>query len=134
MRPVLIAFAILATACTPPGVQYATTNPSTTPTPPRPAEAVQLYFTPPACPYVEIGYVETTPPVLRRDWTIEQKLRQMRDAAGQRGADAILVIGHNDTSGHGHEAKVTSHDFSAVALAFTGDACASPCGTAPGCS
>ena len=126
MKPVLAAIAVLTTACAGPGVQYAPTNPSPRPTPPRPGDAVQVLFTPPACSYVEIGYVETTAPMLHRDWTIPQKLQAMRDAAGDQGADAILVIDHKDGGGDHHSGY--SHNYAAVALAFADDGCSSPCG------
>lgn len=128
MKLALAAIAVLATACAGPSVQYAPTNRGLAPAPPRLGEAVLVLFTPPSCPYVEIGYLETTPPVLQTDWTIPEKLQAMRAAAGRNGADAILVIDHQDGGG-GHHASY-SHNYAAVALAFADPACFRPSGTA----
>ena len=75
--------------------------------------------------------METTAPVLERDWTIAQKLEAMRAAAGQQGADAILVVDHQDGGGGHHDSY--SHNYAAVALVFTDRACASRCGTVSAC-
>lgn len=117
MQRFLLMSITLIGGCVAPAVSYAPTNPAPRPTAPRSAEEVAVIFTPPACPYVEIGLVETTAPVLRRDWTIPEKIERMRAAAAARGADAIVMLGHDDSAG-GHHNTTVSHNYSGVAIAF----------------
>lgn len=134
MRHAFLSLFLLA-ACTPPSVVYAPTNPPPRPVAPRNADRVAILFTPPSCPYVEIGFVETTAPILRRDWSIPQKIEALRNAAAVHGADAVLMVGHTDSSAENH-GPIGSHNYSAVAIDWVGDPCVLPCDSAsgaPGC-
>lgn len=76
-----------------------------------PANAVEVFFTPPRCPFVELGMLESQTKLTN----LEDGLLVMREAAGARGADGIILIDHQDTSGDHH--GTTSHSSRAIAIA-----------------
>jgi len=86
--------------------------------PPRPSDTVAIMFgSPPLnCAYREVGYVEGE----SNNQAPADALEAMRVQAGRRGADAIVLIDHQDPSGH-H--VPTGHNFSAVAITFVGMRC-----------
>ena len=94
---------------------YVATAPAASP---HPAESVALMFgAPPSnCNYREVGYVEGE----SNNATPADALNAMRAQAGSRGADAIVLIDHQDPGGHHGP---TGHNFSAVAIAFVGAPC-----------
>ena len=88
------------------------------PNPPRAAASVALLFGngPLNCTYREIGYVEGE----SRLSSPADAINAMRREAGLRGADAIVLIDHQDPGGHHGEG---GHNFAGVAIAFVGSPC-----------
>lgn len=101
-------FALVAVSACGPSIEY---MPLTNVRPARrmSPEAVAVLIAPPACPYAQLGMVETTP-----IWpkSHNEQLWQMRQMAGEHGADAILIIDHRETEHHG-----AARSFTAVAIA-----------------
>ena len=64
-----------------------------------PPEAVAVFLGQPPCAYTELGFVETSPflPKSHAD-----QLWELRTAAGQNGANAIIVVDHREPSSHHH--------------------------------
>ena len=94
---------------------YIDTGPASAPKPP---EDVALLFGngPLNCTYREIGYVEGESNLSGP----ADAIIAMRRAAARRGADAIVLIDHQDGAGHHGGA---GHNYSGVAIAYTGEPC-----------
>lgn len=114
-RRVAVASVILPIAACGATASYVATAPARAP---RPVESVGLMFgRPPAnCAYREVGYVEGQ----SNADVPANAINAMRAEAARRGDDAIVIIDHQDASGH-HEAA--SHNFAAVAIEFVGTPC-----------
>lgn len=107
-RAILLSAMLSMTGC---GVSVAYAPFRSTPvTRQLPADAVDVFFTPPRCPFVELGMLESQ----TRLSTMEKALFAMREAAGARGADGIILIDHQDTSDHRGR---TNHSSRAIAIA-----------------
>ena len=78
-----------------------------------PPEAVTVYLGQPPCPYQELGFVETSPLWPKSH---AEQLWQLRTAAGQNGANAILVLDHRESSGHHDEHHAGAGGFTAMAV------------------
>lgn len=89
---------------------------STPPARRLPPEAVDVFFTPPRCPFVELGMLES-----QTRHSIETAMFAMRAEAGAQGADAIVLIDHQDIGDHRGR---TNHSSRAIAIARD-PACAS---------
>src|SRR5882672_3472122 len=79
-----IPFVLVLAACGP-AVSYAPFRAA--PNRVVPAAAVEVFFAPPRCPFQELGMVEAHAGYAQ----LEDAVLAMRAAAGQRGADAILI-------------------------------------------
>ena len=108
MRPILL-IAILATTACGASVSYAPFR-SAPVTRQLTPDVVEVFYTPPRCPFVELGMLESQ----TKFANTEDGLYAMREAAGARGADGIILIDHQDTGGdHGG----ATHSYGAIAIA-----------------
>ena len=109
MKPIFL-IATLATAACGASVSYAPFR-SAPVTRQLPAGVVEVFFTPPRCAFVELGLLESRASFA----SMEEGLVAMREAAGARGADGIILIDHQDTGGEHHGS--TTHTSRAIASA-----------------
>ena len=72
-------------------------------------QAVTVFFWPPPCPYTQLGIVETSPLWPKSH---NEQIWQMRTAAGQNGADAIIIAQHEEPGHH------SNGGFTAIAIAM----------------
>lgn len=83
------------------------------------ADAVDVFFGAPGCPFIELGMLE----LQSKYSNLEESMFAMRAEAGARGADGIILIDHQDrSSDHGS----ASHSYSAIAISRV-----QPCAAAP---
>lgn len=112
-RP-LLAFLLLS-GCAATTVQYAQIAP-VRPHTSRPAADVAVLFREPTCTFEELGLLEVTPAPY--GVTLQDEVDLLRAEGGRRGANAIIMLGHNDTSGDKHHSSVL-HAYSALAISIT---------------
>jgi hypothetical protein len=90
-RFVAVAFALAAAACT--HVQYRDTNPAPRPMATKDPNAVEVYtLGPPQRPFVEVGFIDTR----AGGFLSTDPFFALREEAGRRGCDALVLIGSND--------------------------------------
>ena len=75
-----------------------------------PSSAVEVFFTPPRCAFVEIGMLESQTTFS----TLSEGLDTMRAQAGARGADGIILVDHQDGTDDHHGGM--SHRSRAIAI------------------
>ena len=75
-----------------------------------PAGGVEVFFTPPRCAFVELGMLESQTSFS----SMSEGLDQMRAAAGAQGADGLILVDHQDSSGDHHTG--TTHRSRAIAI------------------
>ena len=80
----------------------------------KPVAAVPMLLTPPACPFTEVGLLETEGAA--EQWSLAHVVLDMRKVAAAIGADAVLMAGHTDSSSHSGS---VSHGYSAAAIVYT---------------
>ena len=114
--PNRLFFAILlASGCTATTVQYAQIAPAR----PRPVQApadVAVLFRDPTCTFEELGLLEVTPSAYGT--TLQEEVDLLRAEGGRRGANAIIMLDHNDSSGDKHHSSVV-HAYSALAISIS---------------
>ena len=75
------------------------------------ADAVEVFYTPPRCAFVELGMLESQATFS----SMAEGLAAMRSAAASRGADGVILVDHQDGSGGGHTTS-TTHISRAIAI------------------
>ena len=122
IKSLALALALASAGCV--TVNYVPTNTPPHAMRPRPAAEVAVFQTGiPSRPYVEVGYLEVQAQTNDPEFLIDQ----LREEAGDRGCDAIVFIGSNDsTSAHatvtGRAATLQttkSKGYRAVCIAFS---------------
>lgn len=107
------ALMVLLAGCGSRWIDYAATGPRR-PAPPRPPEAIQVYSTTrPACPYAEIGLLESNQSGLSWWGSATAIIDAMKVSASRAGGDAIMLLDHSDTH-HG------SHGYTGVVIQYQG--------------
>jgi hypothetical protein len=108
MRRAVVMTALISVAGCGVSVAYAPFR-STATTRQLSGDAVDVFFTPPQCPFVELGMLET-----QTRLSIDKALFAMREEAGAHGADGIVLVDHQDIGDHKGR---TSHSARAIAIA-----------------
>lgn len=108
---------VLFTGCAATSVQYAqiaTARPRAT----RSAADVAVLFRDPTCTFEELGLLEVTAGAYGT--TLQEQVDLLRGEAGKRGANAIIMLGHNDTAAGQHHSSSSSvqHAYSALAISI----------------
>lgn len=93
-------------------VDYARLGPPR-PRPSYPAMSVAVLFREPTCTFEEIGMLEITPGAYGS--SLQEQIDLMRGEAGARGANGIILIGHNDTASDHHQNTIR-HAYTALAI------------------
>lgn len=83
------------------------------PRPAYPAMAVAVLFREPTCTFEEIGMLEVNPGAYGT--SLQEQIDLLRGEAGARGANGIILIGHNDTAS-GHHQSTIRHAYTALAI------------------
>lgn len=115
MKLPLVAVAIAFSGCIPGAIAFAPTGQAHPPLAPKPVAAVPMLLTPPACPFTEIGILETEGAA--EEWSLAHVVGEMRTIAAAVGADAVLMAGHVDTGSH---SGAVSHGYTGAAIVFAG--------------
>jgi hypothetical protein len=111
MKLLIVSFLLLA-ACAP-TIQYAATSP-TGDRPPRAVAEVEVLSLRPACAFTEIGMLEAD----SHGADFAQTVQRMREEGARRGADAILLTGHQAAPHHG-TIQAGDHDYFASAIVLS---------------
>lgn len=106
---------LVVTGCAAATVEYAQIAPAR-PRPVRPAAEVAVLFREPTCTFEELGLLEVTAGAVRT--SLQEQVDLLRSEAGKRGANGIIMLGHNDTAAGKHHASVR-HAYTALAISIS---------------
>lgn len=83
--------------------------------PVRTGGEVAVLFREPTCSFEELGVLEIGPGAYAT--SLQEQMDTLRSEAGKRGANALLMLAHNDTSGDDHSRRgITRHSYTALAI------------------
>lgn len=106
---------IAISGCAATTVQYAQIGPVR----PRPVVAapdVAVLFRDPTCSFDELGMLEVQPGAYAT--SLQEQVDLLRVEAGKRGANAIIMLSHNDTA-TGHHQPIVRHAYTALAISIS---------------
>ena len=115
MRAVFALFiAAAALAACAPSVAYTPTSSPKLPVAVRPAAQVDVVTSPPARPYEELGLFR----VRTNQGTTAEALAELRRSAGNRGCDAVLIVGAGDLGLDASNAFASRQGYVATCIAY----------------
>lgn len=110
----LLPILLVVTGCATTSVEYAQIAPAR-PRAVRAAADVAVLFREPTCTFDELGLLEVTSSAYGS--SLQEQVDLLRVEAGQRGANAIIMLGHSDSAAGKHHSSVR-HAYSALAISI----------------